>query len=315
MTAIAKHRTTRPTAVMSAPRNEQERGRRIAAEPAAPFVRSPTALAIAASPLPAILIVWRRVLLADFVWGRFALAALAGLLTGVAKTGIPGFGILAVPLMVLAVGDARHSAGWLLPLLCLADLFAIATYRRHADARRLFNLLPWVLGGIALGAATLAAPERLLRLLVAAIVIVMIALRWLRGRGAADAAAGPANAPADRWWQAAGYGVSAGFATTVANAAGPVMNLYLLARRLPKHEFVATGAWFFFVVNLVKLPIYGFHGLIDRRSLAFDLALAPSVVAGALLGRLVLRRMPQAIFDRLVMVLTVGAAALLLAPR
>ena len=58
------------------------------------------------------------------------------------------------------------------------------------------------------------------------------------------------------------------------------MNLYLLARRLPKHDFVATGAWFFFVVNLLKLPIYAFHGLIDRRSLLFDLALAPSVVVG-----------------------------------
>jgi len=257
------------------------------------------------------------VLLADFHVGRFALAALAGLLTGVAKTGLPGFGILAVPLMVLAVGDARHSAGWLLPLLCLADLFAIATYRRHAQARRLFDLLPWVLAGIALGALTLAAPERLLRLLVAAIVIFMIGLRWVRGRRAtADASVNDGvPAPRDRWWQAASYGASAGFATTVANAAGPVMNLYLLARRLPKHEFVATGAWFFFVVNLVKLPIYAGHGLIGRRSLMFDLALAPSVVAGALLGRTLLRRIPQTAFDRLVMALTICAAALLLAPR
>jgi len=243
--------------------------------------------------------------------GRFALAALAGLLVGVAKTGIPGFGILAVPLMVLAVGDARHSAAWLLPLLCLADLFAIATYRRHAQARRLFGLLPWVLGGIGLGAITLAAPERTLRVLVAAIVIVMIALRWLRARGTVATEAAPPPPP-DRWWQAAGYGVSAGFATTVANAAGPVMNLYLLARRLPKQEFVATGAWFFFVVNLVKVPIYVGHGLIGRLSLLFDIALAPAVVAGALLGRVVLHRMPQAIFDKLVMALTVCAAGLLL---
>ena len=243
--------------------------------------------------------------------GRFALAALAGLLVGVAKTGIPGFGILAVPLMVLAVGDARHSVAWLLPLLCLADLFAIATYRRHAQARRLFGLLPWVLGGIGLGAITLAAPERTLRVLVAAIVIVMIALRWLRARGTVATEAAPPPPP-DRWWQATGYGVSAGFATTVANAAGPVMNLYLLARRLPKQEFVATGAWFFFVVNLVKVPIYVGHGLIGRLSLLFDIALAPAVVAGALLGRVVLHRMPQAIFDKLVMALTVCAAGLLL---
>ena len=52
--------------------------------------------------------------------------------------------------------------------------------------------------------------------------------------------------------------------------------------------------------------------LIGRRSLLFDLALAPAVVAGALLGQVVLRRMPQAIFDKLVMALTVCAAGLLL---
>jgi uncharacterized protein len=254
----------------------------------------------------------------DLPAGRFALAAVAAVMVGVAKTGVPGFGILAVPLMVLAVGDARQSAGWLLPLLCVADLFAIAAYRRHAQARRLFGLLPWVLAGMATGAAALAAPEAVLRRVVAAIVFTMIALRWWRGRLAARAA-GPAPAtlsepaaPPDRWWQAAGYGTSAGFATTVANAAGPVMNLYLLARRLPKQEFVATGAWFFFAVNLMKVPVYAAHGLIDRRSLLQDAWLVPGVVAGALLGRTVLTRLPQRTFEALVMVLTVGAAALLL---
>lgn len=253
-------------------------------------------------------------LLEQFHPGRFALAALAAVLIGVAKTGVPGFGILAVPLMVLAVGDARHAAGWLLPLLCVADLAAIAAYRRHAHGRRLIGLAPWVLAGMGVGALTLAAPERSLRLLVAAIVILMIGVRWLRGRQPAGSDAAPPPA-ADRWYQAAGYGVSAGFATTVANAAGPVMNLYLLARRLPKHEFVATGAWFFFAVNLAKLPIYAGHALIDRRSLTYDLALVPSVLVGAFMGRVVLARLPQATFDKLVMALTVGAAALLLVPR
>jgi uncharacterized protein len=251
------------------------------------------------------------VLLTGFDPFRFALAALAGLLTGIAKTGVPGFGILAVPLMVLSVGDARHSAGWLLPLLCLADLFAITAYRRHADARRLFDLLPWVLGGIALGAVTLSASERSLRLLVAAIVIVMIGLRWLRGRRGAVEAGAPAPAPRDSRWQAAGYGVAAGFATTVANAAGPVMSLYLLSQRLPKEEFLATGAWFFFLINLSKVPLYAHMGMISRSSLIFGACLLPAVATGALLGRTVIRRLPQWVFERVVLGLTAAAALLL----
>src|SRR6185503_198142 len=127
----------------------------------------------------------------DIGAGRFALAVAAAVMVGVAKTGVPGFGILAVPLMVLAVGDARQSAGWLLPLLCVADLFAIAAYRRHAQARRLFGLLPWVLAGMAAGALALAAPERVLRRGVAAIVIALIAIRWGRGRALAAASAAP----------------------------------------------------------------------------------------------------------------------------
>src|SRR5512142_1912458 len=83
---------------------------------------------------------------------RWMLGATAALLAGVAKTGIPGMGILAVPLMVLAVGDARRSAAWLLPLLCVADVVAVVSYRRHAHARRLFALLPWVLVGMGAGA-------------------------------------------------------------------------------------------------------------------------------------------------------------------
>ena len=104
----------------------------------------------------------------------------------------------------------------------------------------------------------------------------------------------------------------AGFATTLANAAGPVMNLYLLARRLPKQQFIATGAWFFLVINLSKLPIYAGHGLIHTRSLLFDLVLVPPVLLGAAIGRRVAARLPQHTFELLVLALSAAAAALLM---
>ena len=125
-----------------------------------------------------------------------------------------------------------------------------------------------------------------------------------RARPAAADAAPPA---ADRWWQAAGYGASAGFATTVANAAGPVMNLYLLARRLPKHEFVATGAWFFFAVNLSSSPSTRVTGSsIGARSLSTWRWFRRCWWARSWDARC-WRACPQAAFDKLVMALTVGA--------
>jgi len=214
---------------------------------------------------------------------------------GVSKTGVPGLGILVVPLMVLTVGDARQSAGWLLPVLCTADLFAVYYWRRNAAARRLFSLAPWVLAGMVFGAAALGLSERALRPVVGVIVLVMLAL-YVRRRLRSHQVEVPVHG--------APYGVAAGFATTVANAAGPVMSLYLLSKRLSKEDFVTTGAWFFFVINLTKLPIYTWHGLISRHSLAFDAMMVPAVLAGALTGRWLVYRIPQKLFEALVVALT-----------
>jgi uncharacterized membrane protein YfcA len=244
---------------------------------------------------------------------RWILGAVCALGVGVAKTGVPGLGILVVPMMVLAVGDARQSAGWLLPMLCAADVFAVVYYRRHAQTRRLFSLAPWVLLGMGAGAWMLGGPERLLRRVVGAIVLVMIAVSLLRRRSAPIAP--PQEERREHVLRAAAYGVTAGFATMVANAAGPVMNMYLLAKRLPKEEFIATGAWFFFLINLSKLPVYAAHGLIGARSLVFDAVLLPAVVAGSLLGRAIVAHIPQRSFERAVLGLTAAAAVLLLMPR
>ena len=228
--------------------------------------------------------------------GRWALAAVAALFVGMAKTGMPGFGIAAVPLMELAVGGAGASAGWLLPILCVADLFAIAWYRRQVYARRLFELAPWVVLGGAAGYFALLAGKAVLRPLMGGIVLVMLALHLLRRRH-------PERPVPTDWRHAATYGVAAGFATMVANAAGPVMALYLLSKRLPKEELMAAGAWFFFLVNLAKIPFFARLSMITGQSLLFDACLLPAVAVGAVLGRLILRRMAQGVFEKVVLAL------------
>jgi len=148
---------------------------------------------------------------------------------------------------------------------------------------------------MAAGAAALALEERVLRPVVGVIVLVMLAAYLVRRHSKNPSAITPHPAL---------YGVAAGFATTVANAAGPVMNLYLLSKRLPKQEFIATGAWFFFVINLTKIPIYAWHGLFSRESLVFDLAMVPAVFAGALGGRRIVEHISPGMFEWLVVALT-----------
>jgi len=253
----------------------------------------------------------------DLAWWQWVVAGLCATLVGVAKTGVPGLGILVVPVLGLVIGDTVASAGYLLPLLCVADLFAVLYYRRHAQARKLWQLAPWVLGGMAIAGVLLvlqrgALHERIgptaVNAAVGTIVLAMIALHLVRKRQP------DAPVPTDRG-HAARYGVTAGFATTMANAAGPVMNLYLLSQRLPKAEFIATGAWFFLVINLAKLPIYVPLQMITPASLAFDACLAPLVVLGALTGRRIFDRIPQRAFERTVLTLATLAALMLFVPK
>ena len=59
------------------------------------------------------------------------IGALTALLVGVSKTGIPGAGILAVPVMA-TLFSGKSSVGMLLPLLITADVFAVWYHHRSA---------------------------------------------------------------------------------------------------------------------------------------------------------------------------------------
>ena len=230
----------------------------------------------------------------DFALWQWLLGGFSAFTLGAAKTGMPGGGTLAIPMMVLVVGSARYAAAWTAPILSTGDIFAVLYWRRHADARKLFSLIPWVLLGGVGGAFALNLDEQLLRRIVASIVGAMLVLFVLQRRGWFSQLSRGA-------WL---YGVAAGFATVVANAAGPIMNMYLLTRGLTKEQFVATGAWFFFVVNLAKVPIYIWFGLFSVESLVFDALMAPLVIAGGFAGLWLIHRVPQRVFEWLVVVLT-----------
>lgn len=240
--------------------------------------------------------------LAPFQW---ALSGVSAFIVGLSKTGLPGLGLVFVPLMAIAFG-AKASTGLLLPILNMGDLFAVGFYRRHADVPKLFSLLPWALAGLAAGVTVgQSMPDREFKLMLGVIVLALLALMvWQEFRRS--------DAVPSGWWFHAVAGFAAGFTTMVGNAAGPVMSLYLLSMRLPKNAYIGTSAWFFLILNLIKVPlqIIFWHN-ISWQSFAVDLCVLPAIALGAIVGVLIVGKIPETAFKVLVMVMT-GVSAVFL---
>jgi hypothetical protein len=224
-------------------------------------------------------------------------------MVGISKTGLPVLGILLAPLFA-EVLPARASTGALLPLLIVADAFAVIFWRRHGSWKHLARLFPPALVGIVAGYFAMGRiNDAQLRYAMGAIVVVMLAVNVYREYIMGTKAPLPTT-----WWFAAIAGFLAGATTMVANAAGPVTMIYLLSMRLPKKEFIGTSAWFFFVLNWVKVPFSLALGLITGPSLLFDAPLAAGVVAGALAGLALAHRIPERAFMVAVQALTLVSA-------
>lgn len=243
------------------------------------------------------------------------IGATAAFVVGLSKTGLPGGAIIATPLLAM-VFDGRLIAGGTLPILLVADLFAVGWYRQHARWDVLRPLAVWIGVGYAFGIAFFVAvgsATGTIEVTIGAIVLVIVGLQIIRMvRGAPPADAGPTSA--------ATHGTIGGFTTFVANAAGPVINTYLIRLGLPKHEMVGTSAWLYFVVNLSKIPLYLALGawaaggpFFTRDSLLFDLAVTPAVLLGAFAGRALFHHIPQRLFGGVVLALSaLGAVKLLI---
>lgn len=253
-------------------------------------------------------------MLPDLSTVAWAALALAAVLVGFSKTALPGINTLAVAIFA-AVLPAKPSTGALLLLLIVGDMFALWTYRKHAHWPTLVRMLPAVLVGLALGGVFLAfAGDALVRRVIGVMLLLLMALTlWQRHRGTVPGSDGDAATPPPASRTAAvGYGSLGGFTTMVANAGGPVMSMYFLAARFPKHAFLGTAAWFFAVMNLLKVPVSVGLGLISTQTLVLDALLVPGVVLGAFAGRWAISRIRQRVFDTAVIVVTVLGALYLL---
>jgi uncharacterized protein len=237
----------------------------------------------------------------------FTIAMGAALLLGIAKSGIKGLAVLIVTGLALVYG-AKESTGILMPLLICGDILAVIYYKRHVKWEYLIKLLPWMVLGVLVGVVLgKDLPEDLFKSGMAIIILTSVIMMyyWERKK----------DQKVPTHFSFTGLmGVMAGFTTMVGNLAGAFSNIYFLAIKLPKNEFIGTAAWLFFIINLFKVPFHIWSwGTINWNSFQISLSLIPAVIAGFGLGILLVKKINNNRYRQLILLLTgLGGLAILL---
>lgn len=227
------------------------------------------------------------------------------LFIGMAKTGVHGAGMAAVPLLASVFGG-RLSSGVLLPMLVFADVMGVRYYHAHASWKHLKVLFPWAAVGVVAGVITgTYIDDDVFKLIMAIIIVISVVIMiWLQ-RGGDDIPHSTAFASAT--------GIAGGFTSMVGNLAGSVMAIYLLAMRLPKNAYIGTTAWFFMVTNWFKVPFHVFvWKTISWETFVMDLTAIPAIALGAWLGIVIVRQIPEKAYRWFIILTTLVAAVLML---
>jgi len=231
---------------------------------------------------------------------------IAAFILGLTKAGFKGLGFFVVVLLAI-IYDAKASTGILMPLLILADIMAITYYKKHVHWDVLWKLLPVIVIGILIGVIVGdSIPIDIFKNLMATIILIsgisMFVLDKIDIKDISDN-------KIFSWT----IGLATGFTTMVGNLAGGFANLYFLTLKVPKNIFIGTSAWLFFFVNLIKLPFHVFvWGTVNTSSFQTSLNLAPSLIIGFLCGIYLVKFIPNGIFRKYIIVVTIIGAILIL---
>ncbi|MEP3210763.1 MAG: sulfite exporter TauE/SafE family protein [Maribacter sp.] len=228
----------------------------------------------------------------------WALAISAAIVIGLSKAGIKGIAIVNVTLMALAF-EAKESTGIVVPLLIFGDVFAVIYYNRHAQWSYIIRFLPWMIFGILIGVLLgNDLDEQAFKIGMAIIILVSVGMMyWWDKR--------KSKTVPTHWLFAGTVGTIAGITTMIGNLGGAFSNIYFLAMRVPKNEFIGTAAWLFLIINIIKLPFHIFiWETISTETLLFDLKLIPGIILGIIVGIKVVKQIKDDFYRKMILVLT-----------
>src|SRR2546423_6102297 len=230
------------------------------------------------------------------------LISLAAFIIGLSKAGVKGIDMMNVTSMAIVFGG-KASTGIVLPLLCIADVMAVLHYHRHAQWDHFWKLLPWMVTGILIGVFTgKDLNEAVFRKIMAFIIILTVAIVLFLELKKSF------SVPHNKAF-VAGMGLISGFTTMLGNLAGAFSNIYFLAMRMGKNDFIGTAAWVFLVINWFKLPFQVIYWQnITPASLWIDLLLLPAILLGFFSGIRIVAKIKDDSYRKVVIVLTLIGA-------
>ncbi|MFK7811547.1 MAG: sulfite exporter TauE/SafE family protein [Maribacter sp.] len=239
-------------------------------------------------------------------FSSWILAFAAAFIIGVSKSGVKGLALVAVTFMALAF-ETKASTGLVVPLFIVGDIFAVIYYNRHTKWKYIVHFLPWVIAGVIIGNFIGKDLDESTFKIGMAIVILgsVIMMYWWDRR--------KSKVVPTHWAFAGSMGLLAGITTMIGNLAGSFANIFFLAMRLPKNEFIGTAAWLFFIINIFKLPFHIWSwGTITKETLLFDLKLVPAILFGLFVGVRLVKIIKDDFYRKMILVLTaLGAVAIL----
>lgn len=219
-------------------------------------------------------------------------------LLGLSKSGIKGIGIIIVVILAFVFGE-KASTGILLPMLICADIFAVIYYIKHVKWHIIKKLIPWMIAGVLVGVwVGNDISEIVFKRLMAIIIIVSVGIMFYTETRKSN------NIPTNKFFGIT-TGFLAGFTTMIGNLAGPISNIYFLAMRFPKNEFIGTAAWLFFIINVFKLPFHIFvWKTVTIETLVLNSVLIPAVIVGFFLGAYIVKLISNVNYRRFILIVT-----------
>jgi hypothetical protein len=236
----------------------------------------------------------------------FLIAFSAAFLLGTGKAGVKGLGVLIVLLMAIVFGG-KASTGVLIPLMIVADVFAVIYYHRHTQWIYLKKVMPTMFLGVLIGVwVGKDISEVVFKQIMAVLILITLGIMILMENKKSK------DIPNNKFFSS-GMGLLSGITSMIGNLAGSFTDIYFLAMRLPKNEFIGTAAWLFFIINVFKLPFHIFvWKTVTVETIGLNLILIPGIILGFYAGVKIVKKINNNLYRKFIFAATAFGAILIL---